>query len=377
MDLVAANAMADPGAVHNDTLMALMANLEVPEAYIAVCRCAESGRIALPLQTTWDFIRLQPELCFEELFTSTRWSELPSVVSDMTASKPSPIQLRHLRVLLLCNEHLPRPGLTAYVARAMAQGVPDHAVRDVINLARMCTCCRLDLDHVLCLAMRQPRLGIRLLRDYSALDHRPLVANIGRVMDVARCLPLNPYARALVRELSWWAPERTAAAISSRQGICYRMTSVVTVGCLWCMTDYLRSSPSPGPVQRLLADDLPRAVRAGLFTDGCVRGPAMWPPPPMPPVPVVDRHTLVYYMARTGCIPHEHMRLFAAIDKNVMRSMVRECAIDGLATAVRRACAWVRRGPFMVLITKDDGPVQHWSPVFGYRPLLTLVLTYI
>jgi len=97
----------------------------------------------------------------------------------------------------------------------------------------------------------------------------------------------------------------------------------------------------------------------------------------MPPVPVVDRHTLVYYMARTGCIPHEHMRLFASIDGDVLRSMVRECAIDGLATAVRRACAWVRRGPFMVLITKDDGPVQDWFPVFGYRPLLTLVLTYI
>jgi len=360
----------------NDLLVSLLPHMDVPEAYEAILEAAHADTLPLPLQATYHALRRFPALLFDDVFASDLWAGADfDIVGEMAASEDySACHIHHLHVLTAVNPELPRTGLGRYVSGAMAyycdvSGLPAGVAKELLIMARKVDAHTLDMDNVLMLAQQEPRVGIKLLWLLCTWSHDGLVDYADTIVGILSCYRgAGSIADRLLLRMSWWAPGEVADAFSCRGSRAMHRAHATSRDCKWCMVDYLQiyAHIDSRPAEELMADNLARAVRAGIFTSGCVLGDLAWP---LPRGTVVDMDTpdnLVYHMATTGEVPHTALWVLGSVNDAVVTALVQHK--PALAGPLVRARNWMRRAAFVTDVMMYRARVRGNVRRKGERP---------
>ena len=289
--------------------------------------------------------------------------------------------LFHLRLVIGANPRLPRTGLGVYVNNAMAHYLAVQAsagvlfvpvARSLLTLAHWGDLHDLDMDNVLPLARQEPRHGIRLLWVLCTWSHDGLADYIDPIVGIlVDYHGRSRHAPVLIERLSWWAPAEVADAIVCRGSSAMHRAHATSRGCKWCMVDYLQTHMhlDSRPAEQLLADNTRRAVRAGVFTSGCVLGDLEWPELTLEGclrLHIDSTDTLVFHMATRHEVPHKALRFLESVPEPAVTVLIEK--VPSLADHVRRARNWIRRGAFLTDVVMYCARVRGNVRRKGERP---------
>ena len=251
--------------------------------------------------------------------------------------------------------------LQDYLKRAVSFYAGDgeytySVIKEILILARLIDPRVLCMDNLLDLVYYLPRLGVKVLLVISRLDCDVLVAYRRDIIGIFRCHRGGGDVRALIRAMSECAPAPMANAFTYYGKWC-SLAAYACEACMWRMVDFIKENidVDSTAAEMMMADDLHRAVRCGLFVDACLLSDAAWPAFHVD-VAVQDANTLLYRMATSGCVGAENVHTFARVDTmlplHIKALLHHPCCPASLLADVVRTRKWLRRRIWMLALTR-------------------------
>ena len=154
---------------------------------------------------------------------------------------------------------------------------------------------------------------------------------------------------------------------------------------MWYMVNYIKTyiAVDSTAAELMMADNLERAVRCGLFVDACVLADATWPDAHAT-VSVCDANTLLYHMASRGEVGLEHVHIFARVDTMMplhVKALLRHARCPpSLCRDIMLTRNWIRRRAWMlalVQLRRVHNAAELLYTVVAIDPISLMIMEFV